>query len=111
MSKEQIENLEKVKKFLLENPEAAKQLFENDPTIKAMIAPKEEVPVTLFGGPTNTMDSAGNGIGGQRKSLSIPGRANLYDNNQNGFSNYFMLAIFAFVIQFAITLICIFFYK
>jgi len=71
----------------------------------------DEVPAISFGAPANSFNSSANGIGGQRKSLAIPGRSNMIDNNQNGFSTYLLLAILAFTIQFLIVLICIFFYK
>lgn len=103
MSRHDIEELERVKRFLIENPETAGELFENMNLINKK---EEEVPVTMFGA-SNSLES----IGGPRKKLAIPGCEKLSNDNNNGFSNYFLLAIFAFVIQFAITMICIFFYK
>ena len=73
------------------------------------------VPIVSFGTSANQFDTSSNGIGGQRKSLAIPGRANMIDNKidnkQNGFSTYLLLAILAFTIQFLMVLICILFYK
>ena len=71
----------------------------------------DNVPIVNFGTSADQFDTSGNGLGGQRKSLAIPGRANMIDNIPNGFSTYLLLAILAFTIQFLMVLICIFFYK
>lgn len=111
MSATEKELLEKLKKMAQNNPDEFRKLFENEPALKTIFEEKEELPITYFEDEYNQIDNAANDIGGQRKNLAIPGRANMYDNNEKGFSNYFLLAVFAFVIQFFITLVCIFFYK
>ena len=63
----------------------------------------------------SVQESNGIGSDGQVKGNSLtkakPGVPRMFDWDSNGFSRYFVLAGFAFVIQLIVTLICIFFYK
>ena len=110
-----LSDVERLKIFssLITKPEIKDMLNKiiNSQTQASMPTNDDVVPAISFGTPANSFDSSANGIGGQRKSLAIPGRGNMLDNNQNGFSTYLLLAILAFTIQFLIVLICIFFYK
>ena len=60
-------------------------------------------------------NSGGESMSGKTLAKSIPGIPKMYEDpapyREAGFSNYIMLASLAFVIQFVVTLICIFFYK
>ena len=58
-------------------------------------------------------NSGEHSMGGVKLTKSKPGVPMMFDwgNNNNGFSNYLMLAGLAFSIQLVLTLICIFFYK
>ena len=62
---------------------------------------------------SNSASRGGNSLGGKQLTKAIPGIPKMFswDENNQGFSNYLMLAILAFSIQLIITLICIFFYK
>lgn len=110
-----LSDMERLKIFstLIAKPEIKEMLNRiiNSQNQNSMQSQENEVPAINFGAPANSFDSAGNGLGGQRKSLAIPGRANMMDPNQYGFSTYLLLAILAFTIQFVMILICILFYK
>lgn len=110
-----LSDMERLKIFstLIAKPEIKEMLNRiiNSQNQNSMQSQENEVPAINFGVPANSFDSAGNGLGGQRKSLAIPGRANMMDPNQYGFSTYLLLAILAFTIQFVMILICILFYK
>lgn len=112
MSSTDKEQLQKVKEFLKNNPYEARRLISENP----------ELFDTLLGnqnnqGNENTQSNSetmgGNSLGGQQLVKHAQGSKipMMFDWGDKGFSSYIMLAVLAFVIQFAITLICIFFYK
>ena len=104
------EALEKARYFLINNPEEAMKLIKSSPELREMLSglnSNSEAQKT----DANSQD--GNSLSGNKLSHAIPGVPMMYnwDDKQNGFSNYLLLSILAFLIQFIITLICIFFYK
>ena len=112
MSSVDKEQLIRVREFLTEHPDAARKFFEENPDALRQ----------LTGDTTGKVqESGGNSLAGKRLSKSLPwfketnkenGSSVVFDwYNNNGFSNYLMLAALAFSIQLLITLICIFFYK
>lgn len=86
------EELKKIRDFIKNNPEKAYEIVKSSPELLNML---------------QTNGSSQNKS--NQLTKSIPGIPKMYD--ENGFSNYALLAFIAFIIQFAITLICIFFYK
>lgn len=95
------EQLQKIKDFFENNPDEARKFLEENPKI-----------LEVLNG--NILDNqSGNTMGGKQLAKTMPGTKipRMFDWDDNGFSNYITLAVLAFVIQFAITLICIFFYK
>ena len=97
------EELERVREFFTTNPEGAKKFLAEHPEILSAIRNGN-----LANG-ENVGKMSGNSYGGTQFSKALPW---MKDNSErNGFSNYIALAIFAFVIQLLVTLICIFFYK
>jgi len=95
------EQLIKVRNLFRENPDLAKEIIKSDPSLMNMIATNSQQESQSVNGVSNTKEN--------QLTKSIPGIPKMFDDN--GFSNYLMLAILAFSIQFIITLICIFFYK
>lgn len=87
------EDLKKVRDFIKNNPERAYEIVKSSPELLNMLQVNSGVSQTKS----------------NQLTKSIPGIPKMYD--ENGFSNYALLAFIAFAIQFAITLICIFFYK
>lgn len=91
------EKLKAIRDYIASHPEEARKIIEE----------LQNIDIVDF-----SNQNSSNNISGQRKTLSTAvGRAYTDDKNNQGFSNYLLLAIFAFTIQFIITLICIFFYK
>jgi hypothetical protein len=91
------EKLKTIRDYIASHPEEARKILEE----------LQSSNIVDF-----SNQNSSNSMGGQRKTLSTAiGRAYADDKNNRGFSNYLLLAIFAFTIQFIITLICIFFYK
>ena len=112
MSSVDKEQLERVREFLKENPYEARRLISEQP----------ELFDTLLGNQnnqgnqnaqSNSQSMGGNSMGGKQLVKMTPGAKipRMFDWDEQGFSNYLMLAVLAFSIQLIITLICIFFYK
>jgi len=103
------EQLFKVRAFLTEHPEEAKKFFEANPeALKGLTGGMVSQKQTEEN--SNGLQS-GNSMGGKQLAKSLPGIPKMFTWDDNGFSNYLMLAVLAFSIQLIITLICIFFYK
>lgn len=89
------ENFKLLRGLIKENPDLARTIIEGDPQLRSLL-------MTNSAGRNNS----------KRMTKAIPGIPQMYEyENRNGFSNYLMLAVLAFVIQTVITLICILFYK
>ena len=103
------EQLLKVRNFLAEHPEAAKKFFEENPeALQKLTGEVENNSNNLEGN-----SRGGNSMGGKQLVKTMPGAKipRMFEWDEQGFSNYLMLAALAFSIQLIITLICIFFYK
>ena len=99
------EQLMRVREFIKDHPEEAKKVFEENPDALQKLTGNE-----FSDNKSNNLEG-GNSMGGNQLTKSIPGVPKMFDWDNNGFSNYLMLAVLAFSIQFIITLVCIFFYK
>ncbi len=117
MSSTNKEQLERVREFLKENPYQARQLIREQPELFNDLLGNNENKNGASEQPamsnSNSQSMGGNSIGGKQFVKTMPGAKipRMFDWDEQGFSNYLMLAVLAFTIQFVITLICIFFYK
>lgn len=118
MSSANKEQLERVREFLKENPYQARQLIREQPELfNDLLGNNDTNASSMSAQPTmsnsNSQSMGGNSIGGKQFVKTMPGAKipRMFDWDEQGFSNYLMLAVLAFTIQFIITLICIFFYK
>ena len=104
MSSVDKEQLLKVREFLENHPEEAKKFFEKNP----------EALEKLTGEMTSqnsVNNSNSNSIAGKQLLKAKSNIPRMFSWDEQGFSNYLMLAVLAFSIQFIITLVCILVYK
>ena len=103
------ERMQIIRDFFRNHPDAAKEFVKKNPGVIEWLSGNDLNQKT--GNPVSQASSQ-NFEKGKRltKANGLPMMFN-WDKNDGGFSNYVMLAILAFSIQFIITLICIFFYK
>ena len=104
------EKAQLVRDFFKNHPEAAKDIVKENPKILEWLATSAPTHVEESS-QANSRNS--NSMGNKQlvKNMSGAKIPRMFDWDDNGFSNYLMLAILAFSIQLIITLICIFFYK
>ncbi len=105
------DELEKLRKFFSEHPEEARKFISENPDLLNYI--NKNSNNNQGNNSVSESKSESHSYGGVVRTKSIPGIPRMFDwdDNNQGFSNYLMLSILAFSIQFIITLICIFFYK
>ena len=103
------EQLIKVREFLKSHTNEARELLKENPEILNSLRSNDNNGSNSF----NSNLSNEKSMGGKQLTKSIPGIPKMFNwsDDQSGFSNYITLAVLAFVIQFVITLVCIFFYK
>lgn len=103
------EQLERVREFLKENPYEARRLISENPELFNQLLGEQNNQNAQ----SNSQSMGSNSMGGKQlvKIGAGPKIPRMFDWDEQGFSNYLMLAALAFTIQFIITLICIFFYK
>ncbi len=116
MSSADKEQLERVRAFLKNNPYQARQFISAHPELfNEMLGSAQSNQTSQENqvSQSNSQSMGGNSMGGKQFVKTMPGAKipRMFDWDEQGFSNYLMLAVLAFTIQFIITLICIFFYK
>ncbi len=105
------DKVEIIKDFFNNHPEAAEEFIKENPGVLEWLSKNAFNQSQANSQSLQSGNSVGSNTYSKQLTKSIPGVPKMFNWDENGISNYITLAFLAFLIQLAVTIICIIFYK